>query len=113
MNQCLSIASIDRTVSAPTDAHRSREGADALHGVTEVSVSKLFPLPMAGEGERVRIERLRGGKGLSMRLTELGLNQGAEVRVIQRQGGGLVVARGETRIALGGGMAMKILVKEV
>jgi ferrous iron transport protein A len=77
------------------------------------AASKPFPLIMAGEGERVRIQSLQGGKGLVMRLTELGLNQGTEVRIIQRQGGGLVVARGETRIALGGGMASKILVEGV
>lgn len=75
--------------------------------------TKPFPLTMAAEGERVRIQSLQGGKGLMLRLTELGLNQGAELRVVQRQGCGLVVARGETRIALGGGMATKILVTAV
>ena len=72
---------------------------------------QTFPLAMAGEGERVRIQTLHGGKGLAKRLTELGLNPGTEVRVIARQGGGLVVARGETRLALGCGMAVKILVE--
>lgn len=78
-----------------------------------MSKSAAFPLTMATEGDRVRVQTLRGGKGLARRLTELGLNQGSEVRVVQRQGSGLVVARGETRIALGGGMAMKILVTAV
>ena len=72
--------------------------------------AKGFPLMMADEGARVRITRLLGGKGLSLRLTELGLNLGAEIAVLQRQGGGLLIARGEGRIALGGGMAAKILV---
>lgn len=71
---------------------------------------KGFPLMMAGEGARLRIVALRGGKGLSLRLTELGLNVGSEVQVIQRQGGGLLVARGESRIAIGGGMATKVQV---
>lgn len=65
---------------------------------------------MAGEGVPVRIHALTGGKGLSLRLTELGLNIGAEIAIVQRQGGGVLVARGEARIALGGGMAAKILV---
>ena len=77
---------------------------------SDINRAKPFPLTMAGEGEQVRIQSLQGGKGLVMRLTELGLNQGTDVRILQRQGGGLVVARGETRIALGGGMAAKILV---
>ena len=75
------------------------------------AAAKAFPLAMAGEGERVRIRTLQGGKGLAKRLTELGLNPGIEVRIVARQGGGLVVARGETRLALGGGMASKILVE--
>ncbi len=69
-----------------------------------------FPLAMAGEGDRVSIFLLRGGKGLEMRLTSLGLNVGSELLVSQRQGGSLVVIRGETRIALGAGMAHKIVV---
>lgn len=68
------------------------------------------PLMMADEGARVRIMALLGGRGLVLRLTELGLNLGAEIEVIQRQGGGLLIGRGESRIALGGGMAAKIMV---
>jgi ferrous iron transport protein A len=71
---------------------------------------RLFPLAMAQEGERVRIQGLRGGKGLEMRLTSLGLNVGSELLVSQRRGPNLVVIRGETRLALGAGMAQKILV---
>jgi len=69
-----------------------------------------FPLAMAQEGEQVRIFLLRGGKGLEMRLTSLGLNVGSDLTVAQHQGGNLVVIRGETRIALGAGMAQKIMV---
>lgn len=65
---------------------------------------------MAQEGEKVRIFLLRGGKGLEMRLTSLGLNVGSELEVSQRQGGRLVVIRGDTRLALGAGMAQKIMV---
>ena len=69
-----------------------------------------FPLMMADEGARVRVVALNGGAGLDRRMTEMGLNVGAELVVRQRQGGGLVVMRGETRFALGGGMAHKIMV---
>lgn len=87
-----------------------RFAVDSVRDSDTQPSAKPFPLTMAGEGERVRIQTLRGGKGLMLRLTELGLNQGTELRIVQRQGSGLVVARGETRIALGGGMATKILV---
>ena len=81
--------------------------------VSKDTSAKGFPLAVADEGAAVRILALYGGKGLAMRLTELGLNVGTEVRVVQRQGGGLLVARGESRIALGGGMAAKIQVTPV
>ena len=65
---------------------------------------------MAEEGERVRVFMLRGGHGLEMRLISLGLSVGSELTVSQRQGGNLVVIRGETRLALGAGLAQKIMV---
>ncbi len=58
----------------------------------------------------VRIVALRGGAGLDRRMTEMGLNIGAQVQVLQQQGGGLVVMRGESRFALGGGMAHRVMV---
>lgn len=78
--------------------------------MTGDSTAKSFPLTMAGEDARLCVVALRGGKGLVLRLTELGLNVGAEIRVVQRQGGGLLIARGEARIAIGAGIAAKILV---
>jgi ferrous iron transport protein A len=75
--------------------------------------SAAFPLMMASAGARVRVVALRGGAGLDKRMTEMGLNIGAELVVRQHQGGGVVVMRGETRFALGGGMAHKIMVAPV
>ncbi len=72
--------------------------------------SRPFPLTMADEGVEVRIVALRAGRGMDLRLTELGLNVGSQVRVMQRRGSGLIVARGEARFAIGGGMATKIMV---
>ena len=75
--------------------------------------ASCFPLMMADEGLRVRVVALKGGAGLDRRMTEMGLNVGAELIVRQRQGSGLVIMRGETRFALGGGMAHKIMVAPV
>ncbi len=76
-------------------------------------MSATFPLGMADAGARVRIVALRGGAGLDKRMTEMGLNVGCELTVRQRQGGGVVVSRDETRFALGGGMAQKVMVERV
>jgi len=79
-----------------------------------MSPAAAFPLSMADEGARLRVVALRGGGGLSQRLTEMGLNVGSELAVRQRQaGGGLVVSRGETRYALGAGMAHQVMVERV
>ena len=75
-----------------------------------MSQSSSFPLSMADVGRHVLVVALRGGSGLDRRMTEMGLNVGAKLVVRQREGGGVVVMRGETRFALGGGMAHKILV---
>ena len=75
--------------------------------------ASCYPLMMADEGLRVRVVALKGGAGLDRRMTEMGLNVGAELIVRQRQGGGLVIMRGEKRFALGGGMAHKIMVAPV
>lgn len=69
-----------------------------------------FPLSMADSGAQVRIVSLRGGAGMDRRMTEMGLNVGAQVRVLQQEGSGLVVMRGESRFALGGGMAHRVMV---
>lgn len=77
------------------------------------SDTQMFPLAMAAEGEPVRVAALYGGAGLARRVAEMGLNVGCEVVVRQRQASGLIVARGETRFALGAGMAQKIMVSRV
>jgi len=69
-----------------------------------------FPLSMAGECERVQISLLMGGPGLEARLISLGLNLGCELEVLHRLGGNTVVRRGESRLALGAGMAHKVMV---
>ena len=75
---------------------------------------EVMPLVMASPSERVRIVGFRGGKGMERRLTSMGLNRDAEVEVIKSNGPGpLIVASRETRIALGVGMAKKILVTTI
>ncbi|GEM_PF-476571 len=95
--------------------HHTQLG-DAGHACSHALPQHLagtFPLSMADAGAQVRIVALRGGAGLDRRMTEMGLNIGAQVRVLQRQGGGLVVMRGESRFALGGGMAHRVMVTQV
>ncbi|MCU7842425.1 MAG: ferrous iron transport protein A [Candidatus Thiodiazotropha sp. (ex Monitilora ramsayi)] len=67
----------------------------------------LAKLPV---GSHVCIKRIAGGRQLIHRLLSLGLRVGSEVELTQRRGGGVVVANAGTRVALGAGVAEKLLV---
>ncbi len=72
----------------------------------------LMPLSHAQEGERSLIQEFLGGSGAQLRLATLGLRRGDEVEVITNNGEGqLVVAVNSTRLAMGRGIAQKIMVK--
>jgi Fur family ferric uptake transcriptional regulator len=73
---------------------------------------RLMPLSYAQEGERGIIEEFIGGSGAQLRLATMGLRSGDEVEVITNRGQGqLVVAVNTTRLALGRGIAKKIMIK--
>ncbi|MEE9397574.1 MAG: FeoA family protein, partial [Methylococcales bacterium] len=73
--------------------------------------SRSFPLSMASEGEALKIVTLLGGRGLSKRLASMGLSVNSLLEIVNRQGNSIVIARSETRLAIGSGMAHKILVE--
>ncbi len=68
---------------------------------------------MAPPGSTVKIVKIYAGRGLTQRLMELGLTNGAELRILKNDVGPLLLnVRGVT-IALGRGVASKILVEIV
>lgn len=73
----------------------------------------MMPLTMASVGETVRLERVRGGEHLVHRLTALGLTPGVELNIVQDAGGPLLISVRDSRIALGRGMAHKMMVSLV
>ncbi len=82
---------------------------------------ELVPLAYAREGSLVQIVRIVGGHGLIRRLRDLGLYEGAHIRVVKSPGPGPAIVSlidpltGNVgrRVALGFGVAMKILVRVV
>jgi len=69
---------------------------------SERPLEKVYSLALATLGERLRIQSYRSGKGIRRRLCDLGLTLGAKVKVLHKQnGGGVIVARDGTRVALG------------
>ncbi len=77
----------------------------------EVALADVVPLSSVPAGSRVRLIKIQGGRWGCHRLTELGLTPGVELEVMQqnRHGPMLVVVR-DTRLALGRGMADRVLV---
>ncbi|MFH1350575.1 MAG: transcriptional repressor [Pseudomonadota bacterium] len=73
--------------------------------------SPLMPLAMAKPGERLVITDIMGGSHVRERLASMGLKRGDHLEIINNNGlGRLIVGHGPTRLALGRGMAQKIMV---
>ncbi|MHC4870890.1 MAG: transcriptional repressor [Planctomycetota bacterium] len=68
-----------------------------------------MPLTQAMTGEKVKIVSFMGGDEIRKRLDSLHLAVGKELEVISKEGT-LLVALGTTRVALGWGLAAKIMV---
>lgn len=73
---------------------------------------KVFtPLAMLSEGDEGKVKEIRGGRGLIRRLSELGFIGGERIRIIHSQSSGpILVEIKDSRIAIGRGVAMKIII---
>lgn len=73
----------------------------------------IIPLTCAGRGEAVQVVELRSGERLRRRLAELGLHVGMTVRLISgnRDGKVILAVQNDARLAIGCGMAQKIMVR--
>jgi len=69
---------------------------------------RLCDLPV---GTPAQITEIQGGRALTRRLLGLGLRVGSLVTVLHHRGQGVVVSNGQTRVALGGGVAEKLRVR--
>lgn len=68
-------------------------------------------LGMVKVGSLVKVVDIIGGKNLLKRLLAMGLMEDTQLQVLhQQKGTGVVIACGETRLAVGVGMASQILV---
>jgi Fe2+ transport system protein FeoA len=70
----------------------------------------VIPLSKAPTGQELRLVKIQAGRKLTHRLAELGLTPGVKLRVVQKNGGPLLISVRGSRIAIGRGMAHKLLV---
>ena len=76
-------------------------------------MSRVIPLSRAAEG-KYRVVSLNGGKGFIRRIAELGIypNSTLEVSAYMNGGGPISIIVKGSKLALGRGMAAKIMVKK-
>jgi len=78
-----------------------------------------MPLAMLPVGVKGKITKVHGGRRLVRRLSDMGFTPDTEVIIVHShashnpgRGGPLVVEIKDSRIALGRGIAMKIMIKD-
>jgi len=70
----------------------------------------LMPLALAKAGERIVIKDILGGREARARLASMGLRPGDCLEVVSNNGlGRLIIGHGSTRLAVGRGIAQKIM----
>ena len=70
----------------------------------------MMPLTMVNPGQEVTLIDIHGGRGIRARLYSMGLIPGVRLTVLGARGGPIMIAVNDTRLALGFGMAQKIMV---
>ena len=78
-----------------------------------MTMSSKTVLAYAPPGSTVKVIDISGGYGVVRRLYEMGIIPGSELRIVFNGPGPTVVEKNGTRIAIGKGLAMKILVEVV
>ena len=85
-----------------------------IYGLCRDCVGKrriLMPLTMAKAGERLVIRELAGGRNARRILSNMGFREGDRIEIIANEGHGRIILGHDcTRLALGRGVAQKIMV---
>ncbi len=84
-------------------SHRCQASIRGLH--------TPMPLAFLGEGEEATIVDYTNGRNFMQRIVEMGLHRNEKVRMLHSLGGPVLVQVHDSKIALGHGVAMKILVE--
>lgn len=74
---------------------------------------RVLPLKNVRSGQPVVLVQISGGHRVAHRLAELGLTPGVQLEVLQNKGGPILLAVRGTRLAIGRGMANKVMVRSL
>lgn len=83
--------------------------------MTQDASNQTMPLSFVNVGETVQLTEIRAGSRLRKRLNALGITVGMNVRVVQGASSGpmILAVANDSRLALGHGMAQKIMVTHI
>ncbi|NLP47397.1 MAG: hypothetical protein GX345_00460 [Clostridiales bacterium] len=68
-------------------------------------------LSMLSKGQKGKVRTVKAGKTATKRLYELGFNTGAAFTVIKNDNGPIIVSLHGNKVALGRGLASKVLLE--
>ncbi|UCG35207.1 MAG: ferrous iron transport protein A [Candidatus Omnitrophota bacterium] len=73
----------------------------------------MIDLTQLNEGQSAKVISIEGGAGINKRIQDMGIREGSIVTKVTRlfSQGPVVVKAGRTQVALGRGMASKIMVE--
>lgn len=72
------------------------------------------PLSFLEPGSQAKIKDIIGGKGINTKLAEMGFVSGSILSVLRNDGSGpMLVAVMDSRVAIGRGMAQKIMAERI
>lgn len=84
-------------------------------GVADMGAARVhvtgaqLPLAMVGQGEEVTVAKVRGTQDFRQHLSELGFVEGAQVKVVSRVNGDVIVSVKGATFGINRDMAMKIV----
>lgn len=76
----------------------------------EITLNGVRPLSTAPRQQTLTVVKVAAGRRAAHRLTEMGLTPGVEVKIVQDNGGPLLLAVRGSRLAIGRCLAHKVLV---
>lgn len=82
--------------------------------MVSIMVNKMFSLSQAVPGKKVKVISIAGGRGLHARLLNMGLIPGSTIEVVnQGMIGPCIIVHNSCRLAIGRGVAHKIIVSDL
>ncbi len=83
---------------------------DPTTATDEIYLNGVRPLSTAPQKQPLKVVKVAAGKRATHRLTEMGLTPGVEVKIVQDNGGPILLAVRGSRLAIGRCLAHKVLV---